>query len=202
MTTLNLQVSSDNDDAYEWEGDSTVYGISTNTDTDDYMSSDATGGDQDWAGFRFQNVTVPQGATINSATLTFTAKNSVNETSFRGRVYGDDVDDAPAWGASDSPKDVTTTTASTNWDPAAWVVDTEYGVTVTSIIQEIVNRGGWASGQDLRLVVHPDADSGGWVSCYDYNGSSAKATKLDIDYTVGGISVPVAYHQLQQQGIA
>ena len=59
MTTLNLQVSSDNDDAYEWEGDSTVYGIG-GSDTADYMSSRATAGDQDWAGFRFQNVTVPR----------------------------------------------------------------------------------------------------------------------------------------------
>lgn len=181
--TVNEQVGADADDAYEWEGDGQVYGIPANNDTKDYAGCDETGGDRNWPGARFQTVAVPADATITTATFSVCAFGSVNPTDCEFKVYADDVDDAGAWAADDSPRDITKTDATVDWDPVAWTLGEWYSPPdVKAIVQEIVDRGGWASGQDLRLAVFPDVDVVAYVYWYDFLGDNSKAAKLDITY--------------------
>jgi hypothetical protein len=60
--------------------------------------------------------------------------------------------------------------------------DTWYTWDVTTIVQEIVNRGGWASGNDLALIAigNGSADSAN-KQYYSYD-TPASAAKLDITY--------------------
>ena len=138
--------------------------------------------------FRFLNVTVPQGATIDSATLT------LNITDVTGApdttLYGVDVDDAAAFAdPGNLPSAATRTTASADPDPAS--AGTKV-ITITTIVQEIVDRGGWASGNAMAFVVADNAGSGDntWsVEDYEDEEGTAKAT-LDITYTAGASVKP------------
>jgi len=115
-------------------------------------------------GMRFQNVTIPQGATINTAYLTLVCQGSRDTTTVKSLITGNDVDDAAAWstianyqarrgtivgGANDNY----ITTAQVAWDSIpAWLAGNAYdSPSIVSIIQEIVNREGWASGHALAL---------------------------------------------------
>lgn len=134
-------------------------------------------------GYRFTSVAVPQGATIDDAILTVYVHIGSNNVAVT--VYGDDVDDAAAWAGNDAPSDMTNTTAS-----QAKTFDSGIGddtIDVTSIIQEIVSRGSWLSGNALRMGFI--GSSGGYDYFYDYNGGTTLCARLAINYTEGNGAV-------------
>jgi len=134
-------------------------------------------------GFRFQTIGVPQGATIDLANLKLQVKN-INFTP-EGYIYADDVDNAGAWGAGTAaPRNITKTTAKTAWAPSSTGWNT---ITVTDIVQEIVNRTGWASSNNIKFAALATEQGGAQkVDVYDYAKSQADAAILEIDYTVAG----------------
>lgn len=126
--------------------------------------------DNRWdGGIRFTNVTIPQGSTINQATLRLAFQSNKKKNSTI-TVWAHDVDDAPAFDAGDSltfPSNRTRTTASAVGPEAPFGLYAagstpgefaDFGE-ITSIIQEIVNRPGWASGNAIALVLE-DVDEG------------------------------------------
>ena len=137
--------------------------------------------------WRFQTVDVPQGATINSAILT------VNVTSRFGSggsatLSGEDVDDAGAWAqyAATVPFNMTATTANVTYNtPGTTGIKT---IDVTAIVQEIVNRAGWANNNDLRLGFTSVSMGGNEVVFEAYESAGTDEAQLDIDYTAGGAS--------------
>lgn len=140
------------------------------------------------AGFRWRNVTIPQGATINSATIKLTARNlQGTATSVHGTWTGHSSDDAALLAdAGLKPSTVTPTSATVAFDPAAWVTDTEYSFTVTSIVAEIIARAGWTSGSDMVIVILDNSTTNSnYVRPYAFNDGE-KFPSLTIDYTVGG----------------
>jgi hypothetical protein len=137
-------------------------------------------------GFRFLNVTVPAGSTINSATITIHARSvSGTVTNVHATFRGYDVDDAAQWLNSTGPMpfQADKTTASADFDPTAWVDGTDYSYTITSIVAEIVARAGWASGSDLSICLMDDSSTASnFVRAYDYGDGDA-VVRLTIDYT-------------------
>jgi hypothetical protein len=172
-TDLEIQVSQSSDDAEQ-------SGSSMNL-TDDSM--DLFQGR--YVGLRFQNVTIAQGATINTAVVEFTAEENESGTSGTMDIYCEDVDDSSTFTtASNNISGRTLTTAKTSWTNApTWAGGNTYdSADFTSAVQEVVNRAGWASGQDLSVIFVPitstndrDAES------YDENPSDAP--KLKINYS-------------------
>jgi hypothetical protein len=140
-------------------------------------------------GYRFQTVDVPQGVTIDSATLTL----EVTSAGASGSLFGNDVDDAPVWADSAGPVEMTATTASVTLD--ATTLGTK-ALDVTAIVQEIVDRAGWAANQDMAFGVQ------GTITGYSYiadstDGTPADDPALEIIYTAGGagLAIPIAaYH--------
>jgi len=146
-------------------------------------------------GMRFTNVTIPAGSTIDSAYLKITCRAARAGTTVNSMISGEDVDDAATF------SDVTDfdtryanhTTAVVYWNNiGAWSLDVEYSSPdIKSIIQEIVDRGGWASGNDIVIFWEDFAyQSTGDQSIregYTYNSSPGKAPKLTITWTEGGI---------------
>jgi len=149
-------------------------------------------GDTYNAGIRFPSVTVPQGATITSATITLHAERfSGTITNVHAIQKGDDVDDAAAWSSTSRPSQITPTTASgVDWDPTAWTSNAAYVLpAITDIVQEIVSRAGWASGNAMRFAILDDGSSAsayarGWE--YGDGGGETYNPKLTIEYTEGG----------------
>ena len=105
--------------------------------------------------WRFQNIAVPQGATIETASFKVYWENG-GERTFKVIALAND--DAP------QPTDDTyanhdlETTASVDWtiDYHGTSGSVAHTVEVKTIIQEIVDRSGWSSGNAIMLMVRLD----------------------------------------------
>ncbi len=160
-----------------------------------------TSGTTVWnAGVRFQGVAIAQGSTIDLATLKLFERGTFASTA-TGRIYGADVDDVGVWGVGNEPKNITKTTASTAISTAN---DAQYNdFDVTAVVQEIINRGGWVSGNDLGFAAlntlgDTMGTAVGQFVFYDYNAGQSVASVLEIDFTASGPSIPVLYHHYRQ----
>lgn len=217
MTTLNLQVGSSAGDAHAGSinndsGRNVTTGANINSLTDNPLSPGSHGANDEYtAAFRFTSVNVPQGSTINSAVFKWTAQATynagANTVSFL--VSAQASDNAPALTATGSGENLRastgtaprprTTAVSAAWNQTSVVADTEYSIDVTSVIQEIVNRVGWVSGNAIVILVDTNTTTtqSEWQDYYSYDGSTTKAAKLDIDYGAGGAGKPM-YAYMQQ----
>lgn len=134
----------------------------------------------------FPNVTIPTVVTIDTAIIQHTASANYAGVTCKAIIYGE---------AADSPTYPTTyadywgrarTAHSSAWTVAAWTLDATYDSNdISPIIQEIVSRLGWASGNAIQLF---EQDNGSNISAfralYSYDGSTTKCAKLIITYTV------------------
>lgn len=145
----------------------------------------------EWAGFRWQGVTIDQGDTINTAVLSVSFNSTASDEP-RVTFYGEDADNAALFTtAGSSISSRTRTTASVNWhstDLGAVSYSFVAAPDLSAIVQEIVDRGGWANGNSLVIVCNqtPPSDSARDFTVQTYDQTSAYAAKLDIDYTAGG----------------
>jgi len=112
----------------------------------------------------FRNVLIPNGATIGSAEINLVASGSTSGTTVNAIIYANDIDDvssAPATATIGNALDLTS--ASVTWDDiAAWTSAATYTTPdIKTIIQEIVNRAGWESGNDLMIIIKDNASTPG-----------------------------------------
>ncbi len=112
-------------------------------------------------GMRYK-LPIAKGATISSAYITFEADEvgaSKNINPCVLTIWAQAVDNAPAFLNASTPlNDVSgraKTTASVNWSPPDWMLEHEKQKTsdVKSVIQEIVNRSGWVSGNYIAFLI-------------------------------------------------
>ena len=142
------EVNSGSDDAEEISGN----GAYSDTDTNIGLGSGAAGpvSGQTLSAFRFDCYNIPQGATILSAYIQFTAAApSTRGASFK--IFGEDSDDCPTYSAANPPSARPTTSAGVPWSPPTWVnvgdaLAAQQTPDLSSIVQEIVNRPGYALG--------------------------------------------------------
>jgi hypothetical protein len=135
-----------------------------------------------YIGLRFQNVTIPQGSTINTAVLSCylvsTSYDSPDTT-----IYGDNADNSAAFTTTASDiSNRTATTATVAY--TASNIGTGYKDTpdLSAVIEEITDRGSWSSGNALTLIITGDS-AGSVYRIRSYEGDSAQAPTLAIDYT-------------------
>lgn len=122
------------------------------------------------------------GATISAATLTTDLQINNASPGPNINIFADDVDNAAAWGVSSRPSEITQTTATTTWQPPAQTTGPQI-VTVTSIVQEIVNRAGWTPGNAMRFALMATNGQGSrYVSIDAINDAAGAETLLDITY--------------------
>lgn len=121
------------------------------------------GGDQNptHAGVRFTTMVIPQGSTILSAVLRVVASDTVSAGVVNALVYGHDSDSAAAFSTYADFMGRPRTSASVAWAAiAAWTTGTSYdSPDLTAIIQEIVSRPGWVSGNAMVLFVQNNSST-------------------------------------------
>lgn len=191
MTTLNLQVNASAGDA--WVANRA---LNNSVQIATTVLTFGNNGAATSFGVRFVSVTIPQGTTLTSATLTLTANATYSGGAISMIVKGQAADNPGVFLTTGKDLDPTvrarTTAASTAWNLASVVADTAYSKDVTSVVQEIINRAGWASGNALVLIGDDNASpSSDWQDMWAYDGSTTKAPKLDIVYGGGGSDVAV-----------
>ncbi len=136
---------------------------------------------------RFPNVTIPGGATIVVAYMTVESKDSDNDgVGVKTNIYAEDADDAIAPTDRTEHQADVRTTSFTVWDDEDFVVDTPTdSPSIVNVIQEIVDRGGWNSGQALMILWDDDETGAGVLqyALYDYFDDTTRAIKLHVEYT-------------------
>ncbi|MDX1527856.1 MAG: hypothetical protein R3337_04465, partial [Gammaproteobacteria bacterium] len=136
-------------------------------------------------GMRFTNITVPNGATITSAWIQFKADETdtgpVNLT-----IQGEAADDAATFvDANGNISSRALTTAAVSWSPPNWQTVGEAGPKqqtsdISAVIQEIVNRPGWTSGNALAIIITSTSNKKRTAESFD--GDPAGAPLLHIEF--------------------
>lgn len=179
--TADRRVDASSDDAEQNVGNSSV----SITGTDLEITAD--GGTQQLVGVRFNYLYIPQGATVTSAYLEFTPRSdgqTVNTGNPTITIRGQNADNAATFAAvNNNISSRPTTSSSVSWSPAAWTVGTPAQTpSITSVVQEVVSRAGWASGNSMAFVLSGAAANNfrrAWSRDGNQNGP-----RLVVQYTM------------------
>ncbi len=134
-------------------------------------------------GMRWTGISIPAGATITAAYVQFYASQSQSEV----------TNLTIAAQAADNPGAFTTatgnisgrprTTAATPWSPPAWLAGeigpNERTPDLTTALQEVVSRPGWASGSAVAIIVTGTGHRTAW----SWDGRHGRAPLLHVEYT-------------------
>ena len=183
-TQIEVSVSTSSDDAEEG-----ATGSMSLTSSDIEMVQD---GSTQKVGLRFQSISIPQGAKIVAAYIEFNADES-NTTATSLTISGDDTGSALTFDGTNKVSTRTKTTASVSWTPGAWTIGTTYKTSnFASVVEEIVSRSDWSSGQDIALLIEGTGkrvadsfdESGGipakLVVVYDNTSNTANLLKKSV----------------------
>jgi type IV pilus assembly protein PilY1 len=136
---------------------------------------------------RFLNLTIPKNATIDSATLSVRALGTDSSVPVSTRIYFNDIDDAVAPTSYAGYNALDVTTAYVDWSVPAFSLWTWYTTPdIKTVIQEIVNRAGWTSGNDMLALIKDNGTALYHMKQgYAYDQEAASSMKLTINYTSG-----------------
>jgi len=136
-------------------------------------------------GLRFKSISIPQGTQICDAYIEFVADGTTN-SNFTVEITGHDHNDASRFFnnyGDISNRDMTS--ADVDWDfgSATWTTNQIVeSPDISSIVQEIINRGGWVSGNDMAFIFKTKSGIGTRrVYSYDHDRTN-KSAKLVIVY--------------------
>jgi len=189
---FEAQISASPDDAEERNDNRLFYFGSSDLELGAELDA---GYNQQILGLRFPEVTIPQGATIVDAKVQFVCRgNSAypdvpNANPSNITITYEEVDSS--WTATVGDETVTdilhnkiNSTASVAWSIPEWVakndaLPAQLTPDLKILIQEIVNRAGWKSGNALCLLFK----GSGSRRAYAYDDNPDLAPKITINYT-------------------
>jgi hypothetical protein len=137
--------------------------------------------------FRFANVTIPPGSIITSAFIRLTAQEAQSGIPCNVNIYFNNEDDAtnPTSSAEAAGKAVT---AKIDWDDIpAFTEGVSYDTPeLNTILQTVVDRGGFSSGNHILVFIKEEGETGSpvWrkVSSIEYLSGAEKA-ELHVGWT-------------------
>jgi hypothetical protein len=183
--TVCASVANGADDVEQYNANGSMY---TGSSDLELISDPDIGGDQT-VGLRFNNVGVPQGATIQGAYLRFTV-DEVSTGPSSIVIRGQAADNAGAFSpTSNNVSSRARTVASVTWAAPAWPTADVSGADQTTpglaaIVQEIVDRPGFTANSSMVFVL----TGSGRRTAEAYEGSPAGAPQLCITYSTGSAS--------------
>jgi hypothetical protein len=157
LSTVTYQVSATAADGYAWSTTAQDIGAGYLMIGDDgaytapfYMSA-----------MRFTNVAIPRSAAIVTAYLKIRSLNDGTRGQIYGVIQGESVDDAADFGSryiGSAPR----TAAQVNWDHKfAWDTNVwQVSVNIASVVQEIISRSGYNSGNSIAVFYSTRTESG------------------------------------------
>jgi type IV pilus assembly protein PilY1 len=137
---------------------------------------------------RFQDVGIPQGASIQTARLDFVPA-AENPDPLTVQVRAEKVTDAATITAgSNVVARASKTTALTTWSAPVWtnVTPPEHvqGPDVTAVVQEVVNQGAWCGNNAMAFHLNPSAGTG-IRTFFSIDGAKGLQPTLTVTYTGG-----------------
>ncbi len=170
-----------NDETYDGEAR-----VSNYSDSDTPMRIGEVGALSLLVGFYIPNVTIVNAQTLDAAKLEFTTlvTGGTLGKDCDSEIYLDDVDTAAIFTdvGGNRPLDIAFTTAFT----ATGLADsTFYSIDIVAVLQEILDRPGWSSGNNLRGVILANVSTAKdhWVELDSYGANASTAIKLTADWS-------------------
>lgn len=137
------------------------------------------------SGLRWQNITIPKGSTIDSATLRWVCKFTAPKSSQPfATIRGDDEDNSATFSTEANFDNRPRTDASVVYEIPAVTINVPYDTPdLKTIIQEIVDRPGWESGNAIALLLGPNPTGNQVVYAFSFEGDPNKAAILMLTWT-------------------
>jgi 2',3'-cyclic-nucleotide 2'-phosphodiesterase (5'-nucleotidase family)/uncharacterized protein YjdB len=208
--TVIAPVKEASDDMEEWvTGDDAGQLDFNSSDLEIGLEKPGSGdGTPQYVGIRFADLGIPAGATITDAYIQFTVdevKSPANP--FSVSIVAEDSANAATFNSGNTsttvvPYDISSramTAESVTWaldgNPTLWTVVGEAGEyqrtpDLSSLVQTIIDKDGWASGNAMTFILHPGAGNRTAVS---YDKDASKAPVLHVTYTYDGGSDSVDF---------
>lgn len=117
------------------------------------MTVDGTDGQR--VGVRFTDLAIPAGARITKTSIGFTAAAGSSDAVSMS-VAGHQMDSTPTFttATNDIADRPLTTARLLDWEPGPWKAGRRYSTPdLSAVVQELVNRPGWASGNAMAFIV-------------------------------------------------
>ena len=187
--SADVGVSSSADDAEQ----ATTGGAVTLNSNDLDFFGETNGGGTAYSniGVRFNSLAIPQGATITGAYIQFTANNSASVSAGNPTytIQGQNVDNAATFttAANNISGRTWLSGQDVSWSPGAWTDSTTTNAStpsLTNIVQAIVNRAGWASGNSMAFRVTGSSTAALYREAESWDDNTAAAPRLVVTYTV------------------
>lgn len=175
-TLISKRIATGNDDAEQYKSGGSA-GVMDLTSSDLELAVENA---PQYIGMRFAGLAIPQGAIITSAYITFTTDETKSVTT-NLNFYAHNIDNSPQFTTATNNISSRSRTASVPWSNVpAWntVGETHKTPNLKNLVQTIVNRSGWASGNALSIIV----DGTGTRTAESYNGSTSQAPLLEVLY--------------------
>ncbi len=160
--TLIVQISAEEDDVEEGAINGAMALESSDLELGDYDTWTQDDIDQgvQTVGLKFNSIDIPVGATILSANIQFTC-DATGDDEAQMTIYGENIGNALAFTETAYDlKNRSKTTEKVVWEIPAWLNTGDQGVAqrtpdLISVVQEIVNRGDWALGNNMVFILVP-----------------------------------------------
>jgi hypothetical protein len=176
--TIDQRITLGSDDAEE-----SATGSYSGSSTDLELVNDRN---NQLVGLRFPNLAIPKGSTITRAYVQFETDEKQSEATAL-TINGQAADNPATYSSANKISTRTRTNTAATWNPAAWTTIGEAGTNqrttdLAGVIQEIVNRTGWAPGNALALII----TGTGHRTARAFEGRALGAPLLHIEYSAGG----------------
>jgi hypothetical protein len=150
--SIDVRIIQSADDVEQRLSDGTMYLDSSDLE----LGNDLTYWGEQSIGLRFQNVTIPQGATITAAYIEFETDETDSEPT-SVRFHGEAADNAAPFGTGAyALTNRPLTAAVVDWnDIPAWntVNEKHRSPDLSAIVQEIMDRPGWSANNSIVFVI-------------------------------------------------
>src|SRR6266511_3736386 len=184
IASLDVPVKASTDDAEESDANSMQM---TSADLDMMLDVGSTGTKTNLAdGMRFNGIGIPRNATITNAYVQFVAS-EVQSSPTQLTIQAQAADNALTFGSKKSDLSLRPrTTAATLWSVDPWMAvgdskRAERTPSLAAVIQEVVNRSGWANGNSIALIV---TGTGQRVAKSFDAASGASAPVLNVEWQI------------------
>lgn len=140
--------------------------------------------------FRFNAVSIPVGVQILSAILQLKSYGNYSAGACNANIYFEDADN-PSAPTTKAQYDGRSLTGAVAWSSiGSWSTDQWYdSPDITSILQTVIDRGGWAEDQAIiAYVKNNSSSSGAYRGAKTRDAGAAEGAKLVVTYGVAGSS--------------
>jgi hypothetical protein len=179
MPTLDLDVSTSVDDS--WQGD--VGGDGRPAEGGNLLRGDSAGGFMKYFAARWQVTGPGSGATVSTAHISWFS----DQGNIAANVYCEAADSAASFTTGTNDISGRTLTGGVaDWSGTLAAPNGFHdSVAISTVVQEVFARAGWASGNYLVVVlVGSSSNTATTANCWD--GSTGWAPKIHIEYTAAG----------------